>query len=332
MSASIIQKKAAFATVTGSGSVEVTLDTPISAGSSLVISAALVQSNGSGNAPPAITVEDDLTNSYSPTAYSKSGSSFFANIYQGGGIPQAGARTYTLNFTAPTGQSGYTFLAGLCVYEVSNINVFTNESASESLTGLHEVSDYSATISGLSGGSFGNLLVGIYASLFSSSLSDANQVSAGSGWTLDGRDAINGTFSPMAIAFESQFVDASSNPAVVFSGSSNITALDGAILVGANSLTSAGSGGGGAPTPSGPAFLGSVRVVGSAPSGARNNFLGTVTVVDSAPAGAANPYLGSVVVGTPTGGDSNPTLGEVVVVASVPAGENDVFLGTAQES
>jgi hypothetical protein len=91
-------------------------------------------------------------------------------------------------------------------------------------------------------------------------------------------------------------------------------------------------GSGGGQVSSGPAFLGSVRVLGSAPSGVRNSFLGTVTVVGSAPAGAENPYLGSVVVGTPSGSDSNPSLGEVVVVGSVPAGAADAFLGTVEES
>jgi hypothetical protein len=70
------------------------------------------------------------------------------------------------------------------------------------------MSDLSATISGLSGGTYGNLLVSIFAGTFSTAgvLTDANQVTAGSGWTLDGRDAVNGTYSPMAICFESQFV------------------------------------------------------------------------------------------------------------------------------
>jgi hypothetical protein len=332
---SIIQRKAAFATNVGSGSVAVTLDSPVSAGSKLVIACGLVQTDGSGSSAPSILVVDDLTNGYSPTAYSSSGSGFFANTYQGGGIANAGARTYTLSYTAPTGQSGYTFLAGICVYELSDANVFTSESGNQSLSGLHKISDLSASISALSGGTYGNLLVSIFAGTFTSTLTDAQAVAAGSGWTLDGRGAVNGAFSPIAIAFESQLVGPTSNPAATFSGSGNNTELDGTILVAAYSLTSAipgGSGGGGGSTPSGPVFLGSIRIVGSAPAGAKVPYLGTVKVVTSAPSGASNPYLGSVVLGTPGAGTGNPTLGEVVVVPQVPAGATDDFLGSVEEA
>jgi hypothetical protein len=204
MSASIVQKKAAFVQHTGSGSVAVTLDSPIGAGSIVVIACAVLQNDGSQGAAPTIVVADDLTNSYAPTRYNSSGQNFFANCYQDAITPQVGARTYTLNYTAQSGGSGYSYLAGICVYEVSGASASaTNETASQD--GFHKISDFSATISSLSGGSFGNLLVGIGAFLFTS-LSDAQAAAAGSGWTLDGRDGVNGTFGQMAIVFESQLV------------------------------------------------------------------------------------------------------------------------------
>jgi hypothetical protein len=335
MSASIIQRKAAFATVTGADyPVAVELDNPISEGSILVIACALVQTDGSGASVPGISVEDDKGNGYSPTLYSSHGSGLFANTYQGSAIPEAGAQTYILSFTAPAGQSAYTFLAGICVYELGGVSNIGNGSVSQSLSGLHEMSDLSAAISGLEGGTYGNLLVSIGAFLFNGfALSDADAVAAGSGWTLDGREAINGTFASMAIVFESQLVGPSSNPASTFSGSSNDTEFDGTILLAAYSLTAAisggGSGGGGGTSTT---FLGSVRVLGSAPTGPSNPFLGTVTVVGSAPSGVPNPYLGSVVLGTPGPSNTNPALGEVVVVAEVPTGETDLFLGTLEES
>src|SRR5258708_2072197 len=146
MSASIIQRKAAFAQQTGSGSVAVTLDSAISAGSVLVIACAVVQTDGSGASVPTINVQDDKGNGYSPTANSSSGSGLFANTYQGATIPQAGAQTYTLNFTAPAGQSAYSFLAGICIYELGSVTNIGPQSASQSLSGLHKISDLSATI------------------------------------------------------------------------------------------------------------------------------------------------------------------------------------------
>jgi hypothetical protein len=332
---SIIQRKAAFATHVGSGSVAVTLDSPISAGSTLVIACAVVQTDGGSNALPNITVQDDLTNGYSPTAYASSGSGFFANTYQGSAIPQAGARTYTLSYTAQTGGSAYTYLAGICVYELSGVSSsFSNESAHTGTSGVHAPSSLSATISGLSGGTYGNLLVSIYAGIFTSTLTDAQAVAAGSGWTLDGRDAVNGTFSPIAIVFESQLVGSPSNPAATVSSSTNSTAIDDTLLVAAYSLTSAisggGSGGGGSTDTD--IFLGSVRVLGSAPSGQSNPFLGTVKVISSPPSGRTNPYLGSVVIGTPGANNTNPSLGEVVVVTEVPADAFDEFWGTVSEA
>jgi hypothetical protein len=332
---SIIQRKAAFGTSVGSGSVAVTLDSPISSGSTLVMSCAVVQTDGSSNAFPVVIVVDDLTNSYSPSEYDSAGSGFFANAYQGQIVPQAGARTYTLNYTAQAGASGYTYLAGICIYELSGVSTLaTNESANQSLSnGLHKMSDLSATISGLSGGTYGNLLVSIGAFTFlNGDFPDAQAVAAGSGWTLDGRDAVIGSFSPMAIAFESQLVGPSGNPAATFSGSGNNTEVDGTILVAAYSLTSAFSGGGGGGTGSSAIFLGSVRVLGSAPAGDSVPFLGSVKVVSVAPSGDQNPYLGSVVLGTPGPNNTNPSLGEVCVVTSVPAGADDVFLGSIQEA
>lgn len=331
MSASIIQRKSAFATIVGSGSVAVTLDDPISAGSIVVLAAALVQSNGSGSYASVVSVADDKSNDYSPFGYVSSGSGYFANAYQGAINPATGAKTYTLNFTAPSGQSAYTFLAGLCVYELSGTAyAATAESASQSLTGFKEVPNLSAQISSLSGGSYGNFLCAVAALEFGSGdLTDAQQVGAGSGWTPDGADAVNGTYSPMAICFESQFAGTSSNPAATFSGDANNTELDGTILVAAYSLTAAISGGGGSYSSTVP-FLGSVTEIETAPSGARNPFLGTFKVISSAPAGASNPYLGKIVVtGSAPSGASNPSLGQVVVVGSAPAGERDAFLGTA---
>jgi hypothetical protein len=79
------------------------------------------------------------------------------------------------------------------------------------LSGLRKISDLSASISSLTGGSFGNLLVSIGAFTFTGgNLTDAQQVTAGSGRTLDGRDAVHGTSGPMAICFESQLVGSSS--------------------------------------------------------------------------------------------------------------------------
>jgi hypothetical protein len=330
MSASIIQRKAAFAQQTGSGTVAVTLDSTISAGSTLVIAAALVQSDGGGTFAPTVSAEDDLSNSYAMTGYNSSGSSFFANTYQSTVTPQAGARTYTLSFTAPGGQSGYSFLAGICVYELSGVSVIpTSESASQSLSSFHKMSDLSATISGLSGGTYGNLLVSIFAGLFSTPgvLTDANQVTAGSGWTLDGRDAVNGTFDPMVICFESQLVGPSSNPAAVFGGDSNTTELDGTILVAAYSLTAALPGGGGGVTTV--PFLGSVSETTDDSLGTQ--YIGHVKVIASAPAGVPNPYLGKIeVVGSAPAGVSDPLLGEVVIVADQP-GSNDVYLGHIEE-
>jgi hypothetical protein len=330
MSASIIQRKAAFDTSTGSGTVAVTLDSPISAGSVIVIAGAVVQSNGSASFAPGVNVIDDKTNGYSPTVFGSSGSGFFANTFQGAMVPQAGARTYTLNFTAQTGGSGYTYLAGLCIYELSGVsNLGTNESASDSLSSSHKISDYTATISGLSGGTYGNFLVAIGAFLFTSNLTDANQVAAGSGWSLDGRDAANLAFSPAAICFESRFVDSVTNPAATFSGSSNTTAIDGTIVVGAYLLTAAisgggsgGSGGGGTST----IFLGSVTEV-SIDTDDNGSLIGTVTVLDAAPSGVPNPYLGKVKVVTAPAGRSNPSLGQVVVVGSAPAIDSNPYLG-----
>jgi len=121
---------------------------------------------------------------------------------------------------------------------------FSNESNHTGTSGVHAPSRLSTTISGLSGGTFGNLLVSIRAGIFTSNLSDAQAVAAGSGWTLDGRDAVNGTLGPMAIAFESQLVGASSNPAATVSSNTNSTAIDDTLLGAAYSLTSAFSGGG----------------------------------------------------------------------------------------
>ena len=339
MSASIIQRKAAFATVTGSGSVEVTLDSAISSGSILVIAAATVQSNGSGASSPisSFLIEDDKGNGYGADTFQSSGSGLFANAGLNLAVtPEAGAQAYTFSFTAPTGQSAYTFLAGLGLYELTGVSLLaTNESASQSLTGFHKVSDLSASISALSGGSFGNFLVSIFASIFSSSLTDANQVAAGSGWTLDGREAINGAFSPMAIAFQSAFVDPSSNPAATFSGSANNTELDGTILVGAYSLSSAisgggsgGSGGGGSST----VFLGAITEVGSDPDD-NGVFLGTVSVISQAPSsGVPVPYLGKVRIVTAPAGRPNPTLGQVIVLGSAPANEANKWLGSVATS
>jgi hypothetical protein len=333
MSASVIQRKAAFATNVGSGSVAVTLDNPISVGSSLVIACAVVQTDGSSNASPGITVEDDLSNGYSPTAYSSAGSGFFTNTYQGSAIPQAGARTYTLNYTAQSGGSGYTYLAAIAVYELAGVSTtFSGESASQSLGSLHKMSDLSATIPGLSGGTFGNLLVSIFAGIFSSTLSDAQAVAAGSGWGLDARDAVNGTFSPMAIAFESQLVGPASNPSATFSGSTNTTELDGTILVAAYPLTSAipGGGSGGGGDTSALPFLGSVVEVSDI-EGA-DIFLGTVTVVDSIPSGASCPHLGKVRVVYAPARRSNPSIGQVVVVGSAPANDSNPWLGSVATS
>ena len=329
MSASIIQKKVAFAQHTGSGSVAVTLDNPIGAGSIVVIACAVVQSDGSQGAAPAIAVVDDLTNNYAPTRYNSSGQGFFGNCYQDAITPQTGARTYILNYTAQVGGSGYSYLAGIAIYEVSGASASaTNETASQALSGFHKMSDLSAAISGLSGGTYGNLLVSIGAFAFTS-LSDAQAVAAGSGWTLDGRDGVSGTFNPMAIVFESQLVGPASNPAAVFSGSANNTELDGTILVAAYSLTSAIAGGS---TPSDTdVFLGSIRVV-SAPNGVSVPFIGTVKVVNAVPSGRANPYLGKIVIGTPGPSNNNPVLGEVVVVEAAPTNVPDIFFGTVQES
>jgi hypothetical protein len=332
MSASIIQRKAAFATVVGSGSVAVTLDNAISAGSELVIAAAICQNDGSNSAAPSVGAGDNLGNGYGMSpSYVSSGQGFFTNAYLSGTLtPQTGARTYTLNFTAPAGESSYTFLAGICIYELSGADTaFTNESASQGLSGFHKIADLSAAISGLGGGTYGNLLLGIGAFTVSD-LTDANQIVAGTGWTLDGRSAVNGTFGPMAIVFESQLVGPASNPAVVFTGSANSDELDGTILVAAYTLTSAlPGGGGGGSVSTGPVFLGSVRVVGSAPAGRANPFLGTVKVVGNAPAGDTNPYLGQVVeVASTPANDTNPSLGEVVIVGSAPAGDPDPFLGS----
>jgi hypothetical protein len=335
MSASIIQKQAAFATVVGSGSVAVTLPNPIGAGSVMVMCAALVQADGSGASSPSITVQDGNSNTYSLSEYSSAGASLFANTYQQQVVPGLGTQIYTLSFTAPSGQSGYTFLAGLCIYELSGVSsLSTNESASQSLTGLHKMADLSASISGLSGGTYGNFLASIFAGTFGAGdTSDANSAAAGSGWMLDGRDAVNGTFGLLAIVFESQFVGPASNPSATFSGSSNTTELDGSILVGAYSLTSAipggGSGGGGAAST---VFLGSVTEVGSAPSGTSDIFVGTVTVVASAPSGRPNPYLGRVRIGSPSGSQNNLSMGEVVVLTEAPSGETNPYLGTVEQS
>jgi hypothetical protein len=89
MSASVLQRKAAFGTSTGSGTVAVTLDSVISARSIIVIAGAVVQTDGSGVSAPTISVQDDLSNGYSPTAYGSSGSGYFANTFQGAAVPQA---------------------------------------------------------------------------------------------------------------------------------------------------------------------------------------------------------------------------------------------------
>ena len=111
---------------------------------------------------------------------------------------------------------------------MSGASVFTNESGSQSLSGTHKISDLAASISGLSGGTCGNLLVSIGAFEFlPADLTDAQAVAAGSGWTLDGRTAATiGNSQPAAVAFESQLVGPSSNPGATFSGSGNSTELD----------------------------------------------------------------------------------------------------------
>ncbi|MGC1418342.1 MAG: hypothetical protein WA817_23860 [Candidatus Acidiferrum sp.] len=339
MSAAIVQRKSAFATVVGSGSVAVTLDNPISAGSIVVLAAALVQSNGSGAYAPVVSVADDKSNDYSPFGYVSSGSGYFANAYQGAINPATGAKTYTLNFTAPSGQSTYTFLVGLVAYELSGTAyAATAESASQSLTGFKEVPNLSAQISSLSGGTYGNFLCAIAALEFGSGdLTDAQQVGAGSGWNPDGADAINGAFSPMAICFESQFAGTSSNPAATFSGDANNTELDGTILIAAFSLTAAISGGGGSYSNDLP-FLGSVTLVDEPPAGYTNPFLGTYKVLASVPPGFSEyPYLGRVYIGTPQGSqvNNNPHMGQIVILDSPRPGpfpaNGDPFLGTIEE-
>jgi len=120
---SIIQRKAAFAINVGSGSVEVTLDNPISAGSVIVIAGAVAQTDGGGGSATSVLVEDDHSNFYS-LPYQSSGSGFFANAYQGSFSPAVGAQSYTLTYTAQSGQGAYTFLAGICVYELSGVSAF----------------------------------------------------------------------------------------------------------------------------------------------------------------------------------------------------------------
>lgn len=338
MSASIIQKNSAFAVNVGAGSVAVTLPNPIGAGSKIIIACATVETDGSGAGIPTVTVLDDKGNGYSPGAYNSSGQGLFANTYLGTvSDPGVGAQTYTMSYTAPVGQSAYTFLAGICIYEVSGVaGTFTNESASQALSGLHKISDLSATISSLTAGTFGNLFVTIGAFTFTS-LADATTVAAGSGWTLDGRQASNGTFGAMAIAFESQFVAPGSNPTALFSGDGNSTELDGTIVVGAYLLTDTVPGGGPTPPSSSTTFLGSVRVLSNPPSGKSSSnspYLGSVRVVSGVPANIPNPpYLGSVCLGTPTSaGDGNPALGDVVVVTEIPANATDVWLGFVEEN
>jgi hypothetical protein len=338
MSASIIQKKAAFATVTGSGSVVVTLDNPISAGSQLVMATGLVQTLGSALTAPSGSIEDDLSNSYDIGTYGSSGQGHFANAYLTIAVtPQEGAQTYTLSFTVPSGESSSLFLAGLCLYELSGISTSaTNESASQGLSnGFHMMSDLNATISGLSGGSYGNLLLSVGVFPFNvGDLSDAQAVAAGSGWSLDGRNtATLGNSQPAAIVFESQFVDPSSNPAATFSGSANNTELDGTILVAAYSLTAAvaggGSGGGGGGSST--VFLGAITEVGSDPDD-NGLFLGTVSVISQAPSGVPVPYLGKVRIVTAPAGRPNPTLGQVIVLGSAPANASNEWLGSVATS
>jgi hypothetical protein len=345
MSASIVQKQSAFATLTDTspswtGSVSVTLPNPITAGNIVVLASAIIQTNGSTGLGSTISgVEDNLGNGYAGASYDSFGQGNFCSVFQGSIVPQAGAQTYTLTFDPPSGTTGYEFLVGFIVYEVNGAGSgfnFTNESAHQSLTSLQNINNLSAQISSLSGGTYGNLLIAVGAFTDSTSLTNAQAMAAGSGWTLDARDAVSLAFgSSGAIVFESQLVSPGNNPAAKFSGNATNTELDGTILVAAYSLTSAisggGSGGGGG-TGNSTTFLGSVRVIGSAPGNIPVvPFLGIMKVVASAPSGPPNPYLGSVILGSPSSNDTNPALGEVVVVTEIPAGEIDVFLGAVEE-
>jgi hypothetical protein len=337
MSASVIQRKAAFAVNIGSGSVAVTLDNPISAGSTVVIAAAVVQTDGSGISAISCIVRDDHSNFYTPTSEQSSGNGFFANTYQTSINPATGAQTYTLTYTAQAGQSAYDFLAGLCIYELSGVTLSSGGSNSTGTSGVHAPSSLSTTISGLSGGSFGNLLVSIYAGIFTSTLSDAQAVAAGSGWVLDGRVASDGTNSPMAIVFQSQFVGVSSNPAATVTSTSNSTAIDDTLLVAAYALTSAipggggsggsgGSGGGGTST----TFLGSVMTEVGSPSlelESGDCYLGNLTIIDSAPSGVPCPFLGTVKIVASANGRPSPALGHVVVLTSPPSNNSNPTLG-----
>lgn len=327
MSASIVQKKAAFAQITGAGSVSATLDNPITPGSRIFVAMALVQSDGS-SAFQVASMHNDVGDNYSPVSVSTGQGPFANTFYNIIETPGVGARTYTFSYTTNASPN---YLAGICVYELSGSDYIINGSGSQGLSGLHKIADLSASVSGLNGGTYGNFIVNIGALLFTS-LTDANAAAAGSGWTLDGRDAVQGTNDALVILFESQLVGPSSNPAGTFSGTATSDEIDGTLGIVAVLLTSAiaGGGGGGTYDPT-KVFLGSVTVVDS-DTDDNGVFLGTVSVVSEAQSGVPNPYLGKVRVVSAPAGRSNPTLGQVVVVESAPSNDSNPFLGQVATS
>jgi hypothetical protein len=237
--AAIIQKNKAFSRITGSGSVSVTLN-PLSAGSKIVLVAALAVSDGS-NAFSSANFEDQLNNTYTANALS-SGFSNFAWTFYAVVSPAAGATTYAFNYSATAPSSGFTFLAGIAAYEVSGSQSVANATgASSNSSGFQNVNSITAALSGLNEGSFGNFIVSAGAFL-DSSLTDAEGFSAGSGWTLDGSDAISGTNDALAVLFESQLT--TGNPTGGFSGANDTNEIDGTVGILAILLTSAIGGGG----------------------------------------------------------------------------------------
>jgi hypothetical protein len=238
---SIIQKNSAFATVTGSGSVSVALN-PLAAGSVIVLVAGLVETNGGGASIfSSGSFKDQLNNSYSANPLSSGSNGPFAWTVYAVISPANGAETYTFNFTGGAGTAAYTFLAGIAAYELSGATAAANDTGSSTSSVNIPVGSVTASLAGLNEGSFGNFIVSVGAFL-DSSLVEAQGFGAGSGWTLDGSDAVAGAFDAMAILFQSQLT--TGNPTGVFSGSANSDELDGSVGILAVLLTSAiGSGG-----------------------------------------------------------------------------------------
>jgi hypothetical protein len=305
---SVIQHKSAES---NTQNVSVTLDSPVAEGNLLV---AVVSYTGFISISE---FDDNLVVGPSAPSYSLLDSvaaSF--NITAGYGLDllAGGSYTLTVKFSANDGSFKH-----LHLFELSGYTSVDRGGQSTGATSTPSVQTESET-------TFANELV--LAAFFDTTHSD-EPFTPGTGFTVGETTGSGGT-----LFTEFQTISAVGRP-VASASILNTDAVNGLILTFYDSSDPGGdldgSDNGGGAAPSGPVFLGSVRVLGSAPSGRTNPFLGTVKVISSAPSGVPNPYLGSIAVGSPSGSQSNPDMGEIVVVTDVPVGASDPFLGTVSE-